>query len=135
MIPFRRCAERPRDTQPATIRDTIASSHVAPVTSVNGFAQDGTHKKAIAAAPHAAPHHGRPPIGVIVTQSWVDLCPAFGLSWLTTKPDHNRIRQGPIPTDAPVAIVPGERQHATTWAYFASRRSQPRWCVAGADYQ
>lgn len=49
---------------------------------------------------------------------------------LTTKPDHNRIRQGPIPTDASMAIVPGERQHATTWAYFASRGSGVRVSLA-----
>ena len=60
MIPFLRCDECPSDTQPATIRDTIASSHVAAVTSVSGFVHDGTHKKVIAAAPHATAHHGRP---------------------------------------------------------------------------
>jgi hypothetical protein len=45
---------------------------------------------------------------------------------LTTKPDHNRIRQSPIPADALVATAPGERPHPTTWAYFASRGSGVR---------
>ena len=36
---------------------------------------------------------------------------------LTTKPDHNRIRQGPISADAFIAEVPGERPYPTAWAY------------------
>jgi hypothetical protein len=37
------------------------------------------------------------------------------MQWtLTTKPDHNRIRQGPIPADALRAAVPGERLYPTT---------------------
>jgi hypothetical protein len=40
---------------------------------------------------------------------------------LTTKPDHNRIRQQAIPADAPMATAPGERLYPTSWAYFASR--------------
>jgi len=48
-------------------------------------------------------------------------------SWaLTTKADHNSIRQGPIPADAPRATAPGERRYPTAWAYFASRGSGVR---------
>jgi len=42
---------------------------------------------------------------------------------LTTQPDHNRIRRGPIPADAPVDTFPGERLFPTVRAYFANRGS------------
>src|SRR5262249_23654202 len=45
---------------------------------------------------------------------------------LTTKPDHNRVRQDPIPTDALIAALPGERPHPTACTYFASRGSGVR---------
>jgi len=47
---------------------------------------------------------------------------------LTTKPDHNRIRQGPIPSDAPSGASPDERPYPTAWPYFASRGSMVRVC-------
>jgi hypothetical protein len=47
----------------------------------------------------------------------------LGARLLTTKPDHNRIRQGPTPTDVLIAAVPGERPYPTACAYFASRGS------------
>jgi len=50
---------------------------------------------------------------------------------LTTKPDHNRTRRGPIPADALVAAVPAERLFLTAWSYFASRGLV--CCGAGAD--
>src|SRR4029077_13104794 len=47
-------------------------------------------------------------------------------SWaLTTKADHNSIRQGPIPADAPKATAPGERRYPTAWAYFANSPDVP----------
>jgi hypothetical protein len=42
---------------------------------------------------------------------------------LTTNPDHNSIRHGPIPTDALMAAAPCERPFPTAWAYFPSRGS------------
>ena len=62
MIPFRRCDERPSETQPAASRDPTASRNVASVTSVSGFVHAGTHRKAIAAAPHGTAHHARPSV-------------------------------------------------------------------------
>ena len=66
-VPLPRCDRRPRDTQPATTSDTIASSHVAAVGSVAGFVHDGTHSRAIAPAAHSTAHHGRRPIGQCCT--------------------------------------------------------------------
>jgi len=44
---------------------------------------------------------------------------------LTTNPDHNSIRHGPIPADALIPAIPGERRYPTACAYFASKRSRP----------
>jgi hypothetical protein len=52
--------------------------------------------------------------------------PVEARSVLTTNPDHNNIRRGPIPSDALMAAVPGERPYPTACAYFASRGSGVR---------
>ena len=58
-MPLSRCDGQPRETQPATTRDTMVSSHVAAVTFVSGFTHSGHHSKAIVPAPHTAAHQRR----------------------------------------------------------------------------
>src|ERR1700722_7799360 len=58
-MPMPRCDGQPRETQRATTRDTMVSSHVAAVTFVSGFTHSGHHSKAIVPAPHTAAHQRR----------------------------------------------------------------------------